>query len=50
MSALKEPLSVLSANRRMFVTTASLSSKMPQLILLILSNRVIFVCIAETVK
>ena len=49
MSVLKEPLSVLSANSRMFVTTASLNSKMPQLLLLILSDRVIFVYIAETV-
>ena len=38
---LEEALRVLSPSRRSFVTTALLSSKMPQLIIEILSSRLI---------
>ena len=38
---LEEALRVLSPSRRTFVTTALLSSKMPQLIIAILSSRLI---------
>ena len=41
MRVLEELLKVLSPNRRIFVTVASLDSKLPQLILLILFRRVI---------
>ena len=41
MRVLQESLRGLSPNRRMFVITASLNSKMLQLILLILCRRVI---------
>ena len=41
MRVLQESLRVLSPNRRIFVTTPSLNSKMLQLLLLILSRRVI---------
>ena len=40
MKVLEELLRVLSSNRRIFVTAASLDSKMLQLILLILFRRV----------
>ena len=40
MKVLEELLRVLSPNRRIFVTAASLDSKMLQLILFILSRRV----------
>ena len=40
MRVLEELLRVLSPNRRIFVTAASLDSKMPHLILLILFRRV----------
>ena len=40
MKVLEELLRVLSPNRRVFVTAASLDSKMQQLILLILFRRV----------
>ena len=40
MMVLEELLRVLSPNRRIFVTAASLDSKMIQLMLLILFNRV----------
>ena len=40
MKVLEELLRVLSPNRRIFVTAASLDSKMLQLILLILFKRV----------
>ena len=42
MRVLEVSLKVLSPNRRIFVTAASLNSKMLQLILLILFGRVIF--------
>ena len=41
MRVLKESLRVLSTNERIVVTTASINSKMLQLILLILFKRVI---------
>ena len=41
MRVIEELLRVLSPNRRIFVTAASLDSKMQQLILLILFSRVI---------
>ena len=41
MRVLEEELRVLSPNKIIFITTASLSSEMPQLILLIFSGRVI---------
>ena len=42
MKVLEELLRVLSPNRRIFVTAASLDSKMLQLILLILFRRIDF--------
>ena len=48
MRVLEEALRVLSLTRKNFVTTASLNSKMPKLMLLILSIRVI--CIIRAVK
>ena len=41
MTVLEESLRVLSPNRRIFLTTTSLNSKMLQLILLIFFRRVI---------
>ena len=48
MRVLEEALTVLFLTRKFFVTTASLNSKMPKLMLLILSIRVI--CIIRAMK